>query len=125
MADITPPSTPAATIAYEDLSDSCRRVTLAGRLDMLGAEAITLRFASLTAVTSRRVIVDLRAVSFLASVGIRELISNAKAVAQRGGRMVLLVGGNDLVAKTLEATGIGAIVPIYSSEAEALEAALG
>lgn len=125
MAETAPGSIPAATIASEDLSETCRRVTLAGRLDMVGSEAITMRFASLTAVASRRVIVDLTGVTFLASVGIRDLISNAKAVAQRGGRMVLLVGGNDLVAKTLEATGIGAIVPIYANEAEAVEAALG
>jgi hypothetical protein len=38
--------------------------------------------------------------------------------------LVLLVGDNDLVAKTLEATGVSTIVPAYATEREALEAAV-
>jgi hypothetical protein len=37
---------------------------------------------------------------------------------------VLAVGDNDLVAKTLETTGVGTIVPMFATEREALEAAV-
>lgn len=113
-----------AAIDHEDLSEATRRVILSGRLDMLGSEAITLKLASLTAAASRRVILDLREVTFLASIGIRDIIGNAKAVERRGGKLVLLVGDNDQVAKTLEATGVSTIVPTYTTEREALDSAV-
>jgi anti-sigma B factor antagonist len=68
--------------------------------------------------------VDLTAVSFLASIGIRALISNAKALQQKGGRLVLHVGQNEAVAKTLVATGIDALIPMYQDVGEAERAAL-
>ena len=67
---------------------------------------------------------DLTGVSFLGSIGIRSIIVNAKAVQQRGGRMVLLVGDNVAVAETLQATGLGALIPILSDNAAAEVAAL-
>ena len=42
-------------------------------------------------------ILDLRDVSFLASIGIRNIISSARALDQKGGRMVILLGNNELV----------------------------
>lgn len=113
-----------ASIEHEDHSDICRSIRLSGRLDMIGTGEITMKFASLSAAKGRRLIVDLRAVTFLASVAIRDIINNAKAVSQRGGRLVLLVGDNDLVAKTLETTGVNTIVPMFATEREALEAAV-
>lgn len=67
---------------------------------------------------------DLTAVSFLGSIGIRALISNAKALQSNGGRMVLLVGGNETVAKTLETTGIDVLIPMFADASEAEKAAL-
>ena len=63
-------------------------------------------------------------VTFLASIGIRAIITNAKAQQHRGGRMVLLVGENTTVAKTLQATGIDALVPMFTDAGEAEAAAL-
>lgn len=111
----------SASLTHEDLSEGLRRVTLGGRLDMLGMEEIALKFTSLTAATPRRVLVDLTGVSFLASIGIRSIINSARALDQRGGRMVLVLGENGAVGDTLAATGIGEIIPIFHSEAEALE----
>lgn len=108
-----------ASISYEDLSDTQRRVVLTGRLDMLGMEEIALKFTSLTAAKPRRVIVDLTGVTFLASIGIRSIINSARALDQKGGKMVLLLGDNETVRATLEATGIGAVIPLLSEETEA------
>jgi anti-anti-sigma factor len=112
------------SIEFEDVNDGLRRIKLSGRLDIAGTEAISMKFTNLAASAARRVVVDLSAVSFLASIGIRELITSAKAQQQRGGRVVIFVGDNALVAKTLEVTGIDALIPMFAKAAEADQAAL-
>ena len=46
-------------------------------------------------------------------MGIRVLITGAKAQQAKGGRMVLHVAGNDVVDRTLEATGIDELIPMF------------
>ena len=72
------------SIEFEDLTESLRLIKISGRLDILGTQEIATKFAALACTENRRVIVDLTAVSFLASIGIRELITNAKALQRRG-----------------------------------------
>ena len=71
------------SIQYSDDSYHFRRISISGRLDIAGTDAIATQFTALAASAPRRVIVDLTAVSFLASIGIRALITNAKALQQR------------------------------------------
>lgn len=111
-------------IAYTDENDNLRRITITGRLDVQGTEDIAGQFATLTSSSERRIVVDLTAVKFLASLGIRSIIANAKAVQQRGGKMVLVVGDNVAVVRTLEATGVDALIPMFADSAEATRAAL-
>ena len=111
-------------INFVDVSENLRRISIAGRLDIPGSDSIALKFTSFAVAADRRVVVDLTAVSFLASIGIRAIISNAKALQQRGGKMVLFVGDNTAVAKTLEATGIDALIPMFTDEVESDKAAL-
>jgi anti-sigma B factor antagonist len=108
-----------------DGSIRVRRVSLSGRLDMLGMEEIALKLTSLTAIKPIPVILDLRDVSFLASIGIRSIISSARALDQKGGRMVLLVGDNELVKATLESTGIDEVIPLFDDAELAERSALG
>jgi len=112
-------------IEFEDSSDTLRTIRISGRLDLAGTDEIATKFAALATAKDRRVIVDLTGVSFLASIGIRSIITNAKSLQQRGGRMVLFVGSNEPVAKTLEVTGIDSLIPLFSdlSAAEAAVAA--
>lgn len=51
-------------------------------------------------------IVDLSELISLASIGIRALISNGKALQKLGGCKALVVFDNAIVTKTLETTGI-------------------
>jgi anti-anti-sigma factor len=111
------------SITFEDVSDQFRRITISGRLDAQGADAIAIKFASLTATAARRIVVDLSGVSFLASIGIRAFVTNAKALKQRGGKMVLFTGNNEIVSKTLESTGIDTLIPMFADAAEAENAA--
>lgn len=124
MADTTDSPVTGSSIHHEDISDDLRTVRLAGRLDMLGMEPIALKFTSLTASHAQQVLVDLRAVSFLASIGIRSIVSSARALEAKGGRMALLVAPGSSVEATLTSTGISEVIPIHTEEAQAL-AALG
>ena len=111
-------------ISHEDVSENLRRIALTGRLDSRGTDEIAVTFAALSTAGQRRVVVDLTGINFLASIGIRALLGNAKALQQKGGRMVLFVGGNAAVMKTLAATGIDTLIPMYADAAEAEKAAL-
>jgi anti-sigma B factor antagonist len=112
-------------ITFDDSTEAVRRIQLSGRLDIPGIEAVSAAFAELSVSTGRHVVVDLSGVTFLVSFGIRELITNAKAIQQRGGRMVICVGGNGAVSKTLETTGIDTLIPTFADTAQADAAALG
>ncbi len=111
-------------ISHEDINEKFRRISISGRLDIAGTDAIATQFAALAASAKRCVIVDLSGVSFLASIGIRSLIANAKALQNRGGKMVLLVSDNPSVTMTLEITGIDALIPMFADAAAAEQAAL-
>ncbi|MBK8420777.1 MAG: STAS domain-containing protein [Anaerolineales bacterium] len=67
-------------------------------------------------------IIDLSEVNFLAPIGIRLLMINAKSIATRGGKIVLLSPSPE-VKSVLEITGIPAIIPIYDGY-ESAEAVL-
>lgn len=112
------------TISHQDITENLRRISISGRLDIAGTDEIATKLAALSASARRRVIVDLSAVSFLASIGIRSLIANAKALQQRGGKMVLFVGDNATITMTLETTGIDTLIPMFADAAEAERAAI-
>lgn len=112
------------SITFEDTGDSLRHIRLGGRLDILGIDAVSETFAELSAATRRSVVVDLSEVTFLVSFGIRELITNAKAIHKRGARMVIYVGDNKAVHKTLQTTGIDTLIPTFSDAAQADRSAL-
>ena len=75
-------------IDYQDSSPDTRMIRISGRLDIIGTGEIEGKFAALAATEKMHLVVDLSAVSFLASIGIRSIISNAKAQQQRGGVVI-------------------------------------
>jgi anti-anti-sigma factor len=100
-----------------ELDGQVTKVDLAGRLDLAGVQEIETRF-NLMAGTKRKVVVDLSEVSFLASLGVRMLLTGAKTVAGKGGRMVLL-SPQPRVDAILQTTGIDQIVPVHRDIASA------
>jgi anti-anti-sigma factor len=100
-------------LTTEQLPEGIEKIVLAGRMDSVGAQEIDLRFTSLTATRAARIVVDLSQVSFLASIGIRTLVTSAKALARRGGRMAL-ANPQPLVEEVLKLAGIDSLIPVYA-----------
>ncbi len=96
-----------------ELSDNTVQLTLDGRLDLEGTQSVEQKFAFASTTKSLGVIVDLSAVTFLASIGIRMLLTAARAQAARGGKLVL-AAPRDPVRKVLEAAGIDQLVPVLN-----------
>ena len=113
-----------AEITYEDLGEEVRRIIITGRLDTPGTNALSAELAELAAAPRRGVIVDLSAVEFVSSMGIGQLIVNAKAVRARGGTLVLVASGTSIVMMSLKTTGIDQVIPVYQYAPEAYAAAM-
>jgi anti-anti-sigma factor len=111
------------SISYDDVGDDLRRIVITGRLDMPGTDAVAAKLTELTAAPKKAVVVDLTSLRFLASIGISALITSAKAVQRRGGKMVLVVSPGSSVAMSLEATGVDELIPIRKTSSEAERAA--
>jgi anti-anti-sigma factor len=109
-------------LQFKELNNGIGLIKLTGRLDIPGAGQIETRFAGYCAGEGVRVVVDLSDVDFLASIGIRLFITNAKSLSSRNGKMALL-GPSDEVKRVLEITGIPAVIPVYSN-LESAEAVL-
>ena len=108
-------------IASAELGDGVTRIDLAGRLDVAGAEAIDVPFAGIVSTIARGVVVDLSRVTFVASIGLRTLVTNAKTLKRRGGTMVLL-SPVALVEEALRAAGIHEVIPVAHDLRAALDA---
>ena len=112
------------SISYDDVGDNLRRIVISGRLDMPGTDSVATKLEELIAAPRKGVVVDLSSVKFLASIGIRALIASAKAVQQRGGKMVLVVDGGSSALMSLEATGVDQLIPVFRNAADAERAAV-
>jgi len=111
-------------ISHTDIGDNLRKIVILGRLDILGTESVAGELEKLAAAPKKGVVVDVSSLKFLASLGIRALLKSAKAVEERGGRMVLVVGTNSRVVMSLEATGVSDLLPMFKSNGEAERAAV-
>jgi anti-anti-sigma factor len=94
-----------------------KKVVLVGSLDIAGAREVE---APLAAAAGSRcdIVVDMIGVDFVASVGIRQLVLAAKAVA-RDDRKLVLLGANSMVTEIMRTSGLQGLLPIVGSEDEA------
>ena len=105
----------------EQLDGDVYKINLEGRMDIAGNQEIDLKFTGMTAAPRKFIIVDMFGVEFLASIGIRTLLLNAKAVNSRGGKLVIL-NPNENIEKILLTAGINVLIPIVNDLAAALAA---
>lgn len=96
----------------QETPDGVKIIALAGRMDIAGTQEIEMRFTNLAASEKALVAVDLSDVSFLASIGMRTLVSSARALMNRGGSMAL-ANPQPLVKQALAAAGIDSLIPIF------------
>ena len=99
------------------LGDRVVKVTLVGRLDTQSVGRVEAQF--LAHLAQDNAIVDLSGVEFVASMGIRMLVSAAKTLRTRKAKLALF-GAQPRVLQVLEAVSLQQIVPICATEAEAL-----
>jgi anti-sigma B factor antagonist len=107
-------------MAVEELPGGVAKVILRGRFDTTGAIAIEMPFNALAS-ARQTMVVDLSAVDFMSSYGIRVLLLGARIAKSKGGRLVLLCPGNN-VFRVLKTAGAGDLIGLYGSEAAALAA---
>jgi anti-anti-sigma factor len=107
----------------EEVAPGVTRATLAGRLDIGGVQEIEPQFHALAS-SVRALIVDLAAVEFIASTGLRLLIVGGRTVARYGGRMVLLAPPIAVEA-VLISSGTDNVVPIWRNLDAAIRAVGG
>jgi anti-anti-sigma factor len=112
------------SISFQDVGEDLRRITISGLLDMEGTEALSAQLMELVEAPKTGVVIYLTNVRFLASVGIRILVASAKAVQERGGKLVLVVSPGSSVAMSLEATGVNAFIPVFANSTDAEKAVL-
>jgi anti-anti-sigma factor len=99
--------------------DDLVRVVLSGRLDTAGVAVIESQFFAAIVPRGRPTVVDLAAVPFLASLGVRMLISTARSLSSRGARIVIY-NPTPEVMEVIEMTSLHEIVPAAGTHAEAV-----
>ena len=90
-----------------------------GRLDTTGVSAIEARFTAAIVPKAKPTVVDLSETPFLASLGIRMLISTARALGAKGGKLVLCAA-SPAVREVLEMTALTELIPYGETQAAAL-----
>lgn len=106
-----------------DVRDGVVDVALIGRLDTPGVAGIELNFTATLVPRGARAVVDMSQVEFIGSMGIRMLISVARALSKKQGKLVLY-GPKPLVHDVFVTTALGEIIPVQPDAAAALAAAL-
>jgi anti-anti-sigma factor len=107
-------------ITTEELEGGITKVILDGRLDIENSPAVDSQM-KVIAGSRNSVLVDMRNVSFLGSMGLRALVGPALVIRGRGGKMVLF-GPNEMVAKVLKISGIEMMIPVHQEMTSALAA---
>ena len=98
-------------MATEQLAGDVMKVVFDGRFDIAGSEAVDLKM-NVIAGSKKFVLIDLQKVSFLGSMGLRTIVSAARAIKSRGGKMAVY-GPDEEVEKVLTMSGVAALVPIH------------
>lgn len=106
-------------IQVDQLGEKLLCARLRGRMDSAGVDKADLRFSAAVVAPGRDAIIDLSGVDFLASMGIRLLITSARSLKSKGARFVLF-GAQEAVGSVLEHVAIDQIIPVFASEDQAI-----
>jgi anti-anti-sigma factor len=112
------PGEKTIAITTEELPEGITKVILDGSMGIDGAAAVDLKM-NVIAGSRKAVLVDLQKVTFIGSMGLRALVAPARAIKNRGGKMVLF-GPNESVEKVLKSSGIDTLIPVHHDLQSAL-----
>ena len=110
-------------VAISDLA-GVTIVELSGRLDTANVNRMETSFIAGIVPKGQHTVLDMTNVTFVASLGIRMLLSAARALNRRGAKFVMF-GVSPTVADIIETTALSDIIPLIGSEAEAMAAVAG
>ena len=110
-------------ISIVELDGNVTKVMLSGRIDIAGAREVEMPMA-VVAGSCRAVVVDLSAVDFMASLGLRGIVVSARSIFSKKGKIVLLMP-QPQVEEVITTTGIHTLIPIYHDEGDAIAAVIG
>jgi anti-anti-sigma factor len=99
-------------------NDQIANILLSGSLDISGVQDIEMDFSRLAS-GKQPVVIDFSGVTFIASLGMRMLLSAAKKMDTEGNKIVLH-SVPPLVETALNTAGLTGILPIAKDEIEAL-----
>lgn len=111
------------SIVITDLS-GITKAELSGRLDTSNVGRVETSFIAGVVPKGQPTLVDLTQVTFIASLGIRMLLSAARVLARRGVKLVMF-GASPAVMEIIETTALSDIIPVYGTEIDALAAVAG
>jgi anti-anti-sigma factor len=100
-------------VEINDGEDGISDVIVTGRMDLAGVSAAEAGF-NIVAASRKNVVADFSGVEFLASLGMRTLVMTAKALASKGGKMLIL-RPQASVEKALRTAGLDTIIPIIDT----------
>jgi anti-anti-sigma factor len=95
----------------QQLDGGITLIRLDGRLDIEGAQTLDQPFTYATSTHPAKIAVDLSGVSFVASIGIRTLLSGARGQASRGGKLVMF-GAQPMVQRVLNTAGVDQLLTL-------------
>lgn len=98
-------------MGIEELPGEVTKVVFDGRFDIAGAEKVDLKM-NVLAGSKKLILIDMQKVSFLGSMGLRTIVSAARAVRGRGGKIAVYAPDQE-VEKVLTMSGVNALVPIH------------
>jgi anti-anti-sigma factor len=110
-------------VATEDLPNGVTRVSLSGRMDIEGAQAIDLRMNTLAG-SKRALVFDFSEVTYIASMGLRTLITCARTILAKGGK-IAIAKPQESVLKVLSMSGTHEIIAIHDDLEHAVSAVAG
>lgn len=111
-------------LQYDELADGTRLVKLEGKLDMHGVAEVEKSLATHTEGAGVTLLLDFSQVEYIASIGIRLLLTTAKTLKSHSGRMAVL-GASPLVEEVLNLSGLSQIIPIHADLQAALASLVG
>lgn len=100
--------------------DELTHLGIKGRMDTVGVEGMELKFTAHTASRRKPTLIDLSEVEFIATLGLRLLITAAKSLQRHEAKMVLL-SPQASVENVLTLSGFDEIIPITHDFDKALE----